>query len=274
MTGSVPCWSTQRAATAPTPPAGPTGARSRHATSTRSLGVAAAAALAALAGLSSLRRAGRPPGPPGPAPLGVRRPAAGSKVTGTVTVFAAASLKEAFTTLGQQFEAAHPGTQVAFNFGPSSALATQITQGAPGRRVRLGQHEEHGRRSSTPGAAAAPTDLREERDGDRRPAGQPGAASPRLADLARPGVKVALCQPQVPVRRRGGEGVRRRRGARCSPVTQEEDVKSVARQGARWARSTPALVYVTDVKAAGGKVKGIADPRGRQRRRRPTRSPR
>jgi len=52
-------------------------------------------------------------------------------LSGTINVFAAASLKEAFTKLGQQFEAAHPGTKVVFNFGPSSGLATQITAGAP-----------------------------------------------------------------------------------------------------------------------------------------------
>ena len=54
-----------------------------------------------------------------------------SAVSGTVTVFAAASLTEAFTTIAQQFEAAHPGVKVKLSFDASSALATQITQGAP-----------------------------------------------------------------------------------------------------------------------------------------------
>src|ERR1017187_9069340 len=52
-------------------------------------------------------------------------------LSGTVNVFAASSLQEAFTTLGKQFEAAHPDAKVVFNFGPSSGLATQINQGAP-----------------------------------------------------------------------------------------------------------------------------------------------
>ena len=55
----------------------------------------------------------------------------GGDLGGTVTVFAAASLTESFTTLGKQFEAAHEGTTVAFNFAGSSSLATQIDQGAP-----------------------------------------------------------------------------------------------------------------------------------------------
>ncbi len=54
-----------------------------------------------------------------------------SLVSGSITVLAASSLKETFTALGTQFEAAHPGATVTFSFGASSALATQITQGAP-----------------------------------------------------------------------------------------------------------------------------------------------
>ena len=58
-------------------------------------------------------------------------PATSGKVTGTITVFAAASLQGAFTTIGKQFEAAHPGTTVKFSFGPSSGLADQIKSGSP-----------------------------------------------------------------------------------------------------------------------------------------------
>ena len=48
-----------------------------------------------------------------------------ASLTGTVNVFAAASLQETFTTLKKQFEAAHPGVTVTPNFGASSALAQQ-----------------------------------------------------------------------------------------------------------------------------------------------------
>lgn len=53
------------------------------------------------------------------------------QLSGTVTVFAAASLKESFTTLGKEFEKAHPGTKVTFSFGGSDSLAASITGGAP-----------------------------------------------------------------------------------------------------------------------------------------------
>ena len=48
-----------------------------------------------------------------------------------LTVSAAASLTDAFTEIGDAFEAANPGTTVSFNFGPSDGLATQISEGAP-----------------------------------------------------------------------------------------------------------------------------------------------
>lgn len=47
-----------------------------------------------------------------------------------VVVFAAASLREAFTALGALFELAHPGAKVTFNFAGTQELRTQLEQGA------------------------------------------------------------------------------------------------------------------------------------------------
>jgi len=68
--------------------------------------------------------------------LSVFAPSAGAKrhtagPTGSITVFAASSLTDAFTKLGRDFERAHPGTAISFSFGASSALATQVDDGAP-----------------------------------------------------------------------------------------------------------------------------------------------
>lgn len=49
----------------------------------------------------------------------------------TLTVFAAASLTDAFTEIGKSFEAANPGVTVTFNFAGSQSLRTQIEEGAP-----------------------------------------------------------------------------------------------------------------------------------------------
>lgn len=48
-----------------------------------------------------------------------------------LTVFAAASLTDAFNEIGQNFSAAHPGVTVIFNFAGSQQLAQQLGQGAP-----------------------------------------------------------------------------------------------------------------------------------------------
>ena len=51
--------------------------------------------------------------------------------TGTITVSATASLTEVFTVIGDDFEAANPGTEIEFNFDSSTTLSTQIIEGAP-----------------------------------------------------------------------------------------------------------------------------------------------
>jgi len=58
-------------------------------------------------------------------------PAPAARVAGQLNVFAAASLKDAFTAIGKDFEKANPGTKVVFNFAGSQQLAVQIGYGAP-----------------------------------------------------------------------------------------------------------------------------------------------
>lgn len=48
-----------------------------------------------------------------------------------LTVFAAASLTDAFTEIGENFQKANPNVTVSFNFAGSQALRTQIEEGAP-----------------------------------------------------------------------------------------------------------------------------------------------
>ncbi len=62
---------------------------------------------------------------------GAMSPAEADSLKGNLTVFAAASLTEAFTEIGQQFEAAYPGVTVTYNFAGSQQLAQQLGQGAP-----------------------------------------------------------------------------------------------------------------------------------------------
>ena len=68
---------------------------------------------------------------PVPAPASQALTAAPASEPHTLTVFAAASLTDAFTEIGAAFEAANPGVAVSFNFAGSQALRTQIEEGAP-----------------------------------------------------------------------------------------------------------------------------------------------
>ena len=57
--------------------------------------------------------------------------ASAASTAGELTVSAAASLTDAFREIGGAFHAAHPETQVRFNFGASGGLLQQVAAGAP-----------------------------------------------------------------------------------------------------------------------------------------------
>src|ERR1700722_14216254 len=96
-------------------------------------GAALAVALAACSSSSTTTAAA--PGTSAPAASAASAPAtsasASAKPSGTLVVFAATSLTDAFNKIGTQFQQANPGVTVKFNYNGSSSLATQITQGAP-----------------------------------------------------------------------------------------------------------------------------------------------
>jgi molybdate transport system substrate-binding protein len=176
--------------------------------------------------------------------------------TGTITVLAAASLTEAFTTLGKQFEAAHPGTKVVFSFGPSSGLATQITQGAPAD-VFASASQKNMDQVTSAGAASSPTVFVKNTMEIAVPPSNPAHIS-SVADLAKSGVKVALCQAQGPCGRVAAT-VFGNAYVKVKHVTLEADVKSVLSK-VTLGEVDAGVVYVTDVRSAGEKVKGIEIP--------------
>jgi molybdate transport system substrate-binding protein len=180
----------------------------------------------------------------------------GSALSGSVTVLAAASLQDTFTTLGKQFETAHPGVRVKLNFGASSALALQINQGAPAD-VFASASTKNMSQVSDAGGTAAPTNFAKNVMQIAVPPSNPGKVA-ALADLGRPSVKLALCQPQVPC---GATAAKVFTNAKLNvrPVTLEPDVKSTLTK-VELNEVDAGLVYVTDVRAAGPKVKGIDIP--------------
>ena len=176
--------------------------------------------------------------------------------TGTITVFAAASLMGTFTQLGKQFEAAHPGDTVKFSFGGSSTLATQITGGAPAD-VFASAAPANMDTVVKAGDASNPQDFAKNTAEVAVPPSNPAKVT-SVSDLAKSSVKVALCQPKVPCGVVAAE-VFKNAGITVKPVTLQPDVKSVLTQ-VELGNVDAGMVYVTDVKAAGAKVKGVTIP--------------
>ncbi len=174
----------------------------------------------------------------------------------TIRVFAAASLTESFTELGKQFEKDHPGTKVQFSFGPSSGLAEQIGSDAPAD-VFASASPSNMDTVVQAGDAKDPEDFATNSMEIATPPDNPGKID-SLDDLANPGVKVAVCQPQVPCGKVAAE-VFSKASLNVKPATEEVDVKSVLTK-VTLGEVDAGVVYVTDVQAAGDKVKGVEIP--------------
>ena len=181
-----------------------------------------------------------------------------SKATGGITVSAAASLTEAFGTVGKDFSAANPGATVTFNFGSSGTLATQIQQGAPADAF----------------ASADPSNVATVRQAglvDGRATviaynplvivTKPG--NPKhvktVADLATVGV-VSLCGETAPCGKYAGQ-ILTNAGVTIptDSVTRGADVKATL-AAVTTGDADAAIVYVSDAETAGQAVTAVAIP--------------
>ncbi|HEU5356675.1 MAG TPA: molybdate ABC transporter substrate-binding protein [Actinocrinis sp.] len=223
----------------------------RRARTACAFALAGAVALAAVAGCSSSSSSG--------AAAAAGSPSSGassstSPLTGTVTVFAAASLTGTFTQLGKDFQAAHPGVTVKFNFGGSDTLAASIVSGAPADVFAAASTTTMGTVTKAGDASGTPTVFVKNQLEIAVPPGDPKGIK-TLSDLTKSGVKVALCATTVPC---GAAAVKAEAAGnvKINPVTLETDVKSALTK-VELGEVDAALVYQTDVKAAGGKVQGV-----------------
>jgi molybdate transport system substrate-binding protein len=145
---------------------------------------------------------------------------------------------------------------VKFSFGASSTLATQITSGAPAD-VFASAAPKNMATVVSAGDASNPQDFAKNTAEVAVPPNNPANVT-SVNDLAKSSVKVALCEPKVPC---GvvAAGVFKNAGITVKPVTLQPDVKSVLTQ-VELGNVDAGVVYVTDVKAAGSKVKGVTIP--------------
>ena len=172
--------------------------------------------------------------------------------TGALTVFAAASLTDVFTELGDRLSADNPDVEVRFNFAGSSALAAQVDQGAPAD-VFASADEAQMARVVDAGLARSPELFAANRLmlafplDDPAGIGRQGDAAgvPALADLVDRDITLAVCAPEVPCGVAAAE-VLDRAGLGDVPDTYEEDVRAVLTK-VLLGEVDAGLVYRTDV---------------------------
>ncbi|TFW00161.1 molybdate ABC transporter substrate-binding protein [Leifsonia flava] len=183
---------------------------------------------------------------------------AASGLEGSITVFAAASLKSTFTELAAEFETANPDATIALNFAGSSDLVTQITEGAP--VDVFASADEKNMAELTDGGlvdADAPVDFATNVLQIAVPPTNPAGIA-TFADLAKPEVKTVVCAPQVPCGS-AAVTVEQATGVTLAPVSEESSVTDVLGKVTS-GEADAGLVYVTDVIAAGDAVTGIPFP--------------
>ncbi|GAA2521103.1 molybdate ABC transporter substrate-binding protein [Pilimelia columellifera subsp. columellifera] len=169
-------------------------------------------------------------------------------------MLAASSLTEVFDQIGADFAAENQSYAVRFAYAGSSVLAAQARNGAPADVIALA-------------SAASLAPILDETTPESRgvtfarnqlviavPEGNPARVT-RLADLGRPGTRVALCAEQVPC---GALAVRALAAGRVivRPVTLEQDVKAALSKVA-FGEADAALVYRTDAAAAADRVDAV-----------------
>jgi len=192
---------------------------------------------------------------------GCTSPTAGSPQINEVTVFAAASLTDAFNKAGDEFAKTNARVRFIFNFGSSSTLATQITNGAPADVFASADEADMQKAVDAKLTDGAPALFAGNRLAIVVAAGNPKQVA-SLADLARPGLVVVLAAPTVPAGKYALDSLAKA-GVSVTPASQELDVRSVLNKVAL-GEADAGIVYVTDVLSAGARVGSVAIPEQQQ----------
>ncbi len=181
----------------------------------------------------------------------------GAGVAGDITVFAAASLTDAFTDVGAAFSEANPDATATFSFDASSALVTQITEGAPADvfasadTANMDKLTDEGLNGTDPVIFA--TNLL----AIIVPAGNPAGVT-SVEDLASPDVTVVLCAEEVPCGNYANQ-ILDAAGVDVTPASFEENVRGVVTKVTA-GEADAGIVYVTDVTAAGDAAELVEIP--------------
>ena len=175
-----------------------------------------------------------------------------------LTVFAAASLTEAFTDIAEAFEDEHPGVEVTLSFAGSPDLAAQIEAGA-GADVFASADAANMARIVEEGlSAGSPQVFATNSLAIVVEAGNPKGIT-SLADLARDDLLVSLAAPDVPAGKYAAQMLDAG-GIALEADSLEVDVKAVLAR-VSLGEADAGIVYVTDIAAAGDDVSGVRIPK-------------
>jgi molybdate transport system substrate-binding protein len=180
------------------------------------------------------------------------------KLSGTITVSAAASLTEVFTKMGTEFQKQHKGTTVEFNFGASSALAGQIQGGAPADVFASADGANMQKVVTSGQVTAEPVDFTANQLTIVVKKGNPQKVR-KLGDLPNLGV-VALCAAAVPCGRYAAQMLQQD-GITIpqEKITLGQDAKATL-AAVYPGDADAAVVYVTDAEALGSHVTEVPIP--------------
>jgi len=180
------------------------------------------------------------------------------KLSGSIPVAEAASLTDAFAEIATQFQKQHKGTTITLNPAASSALVTQIQGGAPADVFASADLTNMDKLVTSGNVKAAPqTFARNQMEIAVKPGNPKRVKS--VTDLPDVGV-VALCGATVPCGVYAANILQRAKVTIPeSSITRGADVKTTLAAVAQ-GDAQAAMVYVTDVKAAGSTVTGVEIP--------------
>jgi molybdate transport system substrate-binding protein len=182
-------------------------------------------------------------------------------LTGDLTIFAGSSLVDAFHAIADEMKKSNPGAHLTFNFGSSSTLATQITNGAPADVFASADATNMQKIVDAHLVDGVPMAFASNRLGIAVAAGNPKQIA-GLGDLARPDVVLVLAAPTVPAGRYALEALTKA-GVTAKPMSQEVDVRAVLNK-VSLGEADAGVVYVTDLKSTSGRVTGVDIPEPQQ----------
>ncbi|MGW0121523.1 molybdate ABC transporter substrate-binding protein [Streptomyces sp. NPDC003327] len=171
-----------------------------------------------------------------------------------LTVLAAASLTDVFTTAGAAYEKARPGTEITFSFAGSQELVAQVSQGSPADVLVTADTTSMDKVKADTGA---PVIIARNRLVIATGEGNPHQVG-GLKDLADTKLKVVLAAPEVPA----GKYSRKILDAQkitVKPVSQEPNVRAVLSK-VELGEADAGLVYRTDAESAKDKVDAVEIP--------------